>query len=538
MNHNKISSFEDLKNMTLDLEPDIAKIKKNDSEITGGRYIKNVKSNRLFTGKFEENDLNNFIGIWQNYRNNNKASILPLLMSYAKDMIRNYHGEVCPIEVMLYTSNIIATSFSLNKKLMDSVADAVCNIIREREYFIESLKHILKVWNWEQAINICEIAAGKIAASRNNEDDIELLKYIYDNFHYQENLRYGCFYGLLLSKKEEFVLDILDMIHDLKDTQIDKQIGNLFKNLFVQNFPDHYTRLDKAMFFDSNAYVQDLIRKLLIQPANNVELYKNAPSKEERRRIVDSALNRILKNDSSMSPYEAINVLKLADSESISEQLFLNLGINGKKPRQYPKFLAVAVIRNYFGSINYPPAIKIFSEIKPPYEYYAAVRQALFFQNKIDGDTILADFLSSEETDQVQIYVDGFFGFNEKDKELRRSVLNYLSQNLSEEKLSTAITNYYRLIQKYRRRFYDPQVGDLIKSWFGYKTILQAVPLKLQDQMTCLNIIDNIIDDFNYKTYEDFLYYVAEENLDFSPSVSNLAKKILKNIKLGGIRKG
>ena len=538
MSYNAFKDFFEQNADNFVFEESTAKIQSNDNEINGGRFIKNIKSNQLFTGQFEKSDLDAFTYIWRQYRENNRMSLTPILMRQAEAMIRNYKGEVCPIEVMLYTSNIIANIFTLNRKIMEEVAEVVCKIVREREYFIKSVEHILKVWKWEQAINVCEIAVGKIAADRDNDDDIQLLKYIYDNFHYQENMNYGCFYGLILSKKEDFVLDILDMIHDLKGTDVDKQIGNLFKKLFVQNFPEHYNRLDGSMFMDTNPYVQDLIRKMLDPNRNNnmAGRYKTSLSKDERRQIVDAALNRILKEDRSMSPYDAINVLKLASSESISEQLFLNLGLNNKKPRQYSKSLTVAVICNYFGFINYPQALKTFMDIKTSYDCYAAVRLALFFQNRISSETILEDFLTEEKPDQVKIYIDGFFGFNGKDKELRSSVLNYFNKNLSEDKLSTAIPNYYRMIQKYRRRFYDPQVGDLIKSWFGYKTILQSLPLKLQDQMACLNIIDNIIDDYNFKSYEGFLYYLAEENLDFSPSVSNLAKKILKNLRNTRIR--
>ena len=54
--------------------------------------------------------------------------------------------------------------------------------------------------------------------------------------------------------------------------------------------------------------------------------------------------------------------------------------------------------------------------------------------------------------------------------------------------------------------------------------------------MTCLNIIKLIINDSNHDVYEDFLYYIAEEGMDFSPAVSNLAKQILKDLHIINIR--
>lgn len=542
MNNKTVTDLSELGQFKDQFEDIPAKIQGNDAEISGGRYIKNVKSNQLFTGQFEKSDLDNFLSVWRQFKENSRFPIIPALMQHAEEMIRNYKGQVCPIEVMLYSSNIIAYLFTNNRKLMENVADVVCDIVRNREFFIRSIRHILEVWKWDQAINICEIAVGKLAANRNFDEDVQLLQYIYDNFHYQENVNYGCFYALILSKKEEVVVDILDMVRDLKENDwVDQQIGGLFKKFFPQNFHDHLSRLDVDMFWDTSPYVQDLIRKLLLPDTqkNIIESYKNATSKEERRQIVERALDRIIKNKIHISMYDisiydAINVLKLANSESISEQLFLNLEINSKKSHQYSSRIAVAIIYNYFGSIKYPRAIQAFLDIKPNYEYYAAVRLALFSQNKISSDDIIENCLSEEKPDQVKIYVEGFWGLTERNKELRISILNYLSQNLSEEKLSTAITNFYRLIQKYQRRFYEPQVGKLIETWFGYKTILEAaLPLKLQDQMACLNIIDTIIDNFNFKSYESFLYYVAEENFDFPPTVANLAKKILTKLRIG-----
>ena len=126
---------------------------------------------------------------------------------------------------------------------------------------------------------------------------------------------------------------------------------------------------------------------------NMINQYKEAKNKEERKYLVDIALNRVLKGDRSGSPYEAINVLKLATSETISEQLFLNLNFNNRK-KQRSVDLTTTVICNYFGSINYPPAIQEFMKIGASNDYYAAIRIALFFQDKISADKIAEEFLS------------------------------------------------------------------------------------------------------------------------------------------------
>lgn len=510
----------------------IAEIERNDSQITGGRTIVSQKDNMLFTGQFEKKDMDDFVQIWKQYRINTKMidSIKARLMQKSKAMINNYHGEVCPIEVMLYTSNVVASSFS-NRRLVHEVADAVYLIMREREKYIQSVKHILEVWKWEQAINVCEIAVGKLSAGRDNEEDLDLLRFIYDNFHYQEVVNYGCFCGLMESGKESFVIDILDMIHDLSGTEEDKQIGNYFKQKFAICFPNYSNRIDGDMFRDSKPYVQDLVRKMLDPTRNNnlVNQYKECLVKKERQHIVNRALDVIIKGNINGSPYDAINVLRLASNESISEQLFLNLNLKDKN-RQKSKEIVPAVICNYFGTINYPPAIQAFRAMEPSNDCYAAARVALFYQDKINTDDIVEDFLTETRPDRVKVYLSGFFNLKERLPGVRRSTVNYMIRDLSDDKLSVAITNYYQLIKKYRH-LYDQQVGNAITMWFGYKTALTTAPLRLQDQMTCLNIIDTIINDANSKAYEDFLFYVAE-GWDFSPAVSGLAQRILKNLRM------
>ena len=522
--------------VTLPPLPDIAEINRNDSQISGGRMIVRQRNNTLFTGQFEKSDMDAFLAIWNQYRGDTKMinGIKSRLMQQSKAMIRNYSGEVCPIELMLYTSNVAANSFG-NLKLILEVADAVHLILRENEKYLASVKHILEVWKWEQAINICSIAVGKFAESRESDEDLELLRFIYDNFHYQEIVNYGCFRALMESKKEIFVIDILNMIHDLSGDEEDKPIGKFFKEYFGVYFPKYYNRLDGNMFRDSKPYVQDLVRKMLDPKRNNnlVNQYKESFSQKERDNIVAISLNRIITDDRSGSPYEAVNVLKMASNENISEKLFSSLNLNGKT-RQRQRENVLAVICNYFCTINYPPAIQAFMKIPPSSDYYAAARVALFYQDKISSDEIVEDFLTEVRPDRIKDYLNGFFGLQERLPAVRRSTVNYMIRDLEYEKLSTAITNYFQLIKKYRH-LYDPQIGSLITTLFGYKTILGHNPLRIQDQMTCLNIIDTIINDFNVKNYEDFLFYVAEEELNLSPTVASLARRILKKLRIGKI---
>ena len=508
-----------------------AEIKNNDKSITTGRTIVNMKSNQLFTGQFEKSDLDEFSATWQTFRDNPTMQLRELknkFMQLSRAMIRNYHGEVCPIEVMLYTSNIAANLF-VNKRLVADIADVVYLVYRENENFLSSIEHILKVWKWEQAITVCEIAVGKIG-------DVNLLRYIYDNFHYQEEVSYGCFCALMESKNEEFVPEILSMIHDLSGTHADKQIGNIFKKNFALNFPEDFARLNPERFRDSKIYVQKLIRDLVSPKSNNfAEKYRMASSGEEKKSVVGDALTRVIRDDDrSSSLYDALNVLRSASSENISEQLFKNLGLKGNFA-QRPKEIVNAVICNYFGYVNYPQANRAFAELEPTSEHYAASRAALFYQGRLDSDELVENFLSETRPDQIRSYLACFWNLHERLPAVRASAVKYLSGNLSDEKLSAAITNYFQMIQRFPH-LYDPQVGELIKTWFGYGTVFGNSRLRLQDQNTCLNIINNIIDSANYKKYEAFLYYVAEEAPDFKAAICNLARNILKKLRRSTIK--
>lgn len=510
-----------------------AEIRRNDREITGGRSIVNVKSNQLFTGQFEKADLDEFCAAWQIYKDNPTTQLRDLknrLMQLSRAMIRNYRGEVCPIEVMLYTSNIAASQF-VNKRLVHDIAEVVYNVYRLNEDFLRSIEHILRVWEWEQAITVCEIAVGLIG-------DVELLRYVYEKFHYEEPANYGCFCALIYSKREEFVPEILNMIHDLSGTHADKQIGNVFKKNFALNFPEDAARLDPERFRDSKPYVQMLIRNMLNPSRNNAlgEQYRDAFNGDDKKRIANAALERVIRDDDrTIGLRDAINVLRSASNEGISERLFTHLGLSGNFA-QRPKEIVNAVICNYFGYVNYPPAYRAFTEVEPTSDYYAAARSALFFQGKIDSDALVRDFFTETRPDQIRAYLNCFWNLHEKLPAVRASAVSYLGSDLPDDKLSTAITNYFQLIQKFPH-LYDPQFGELAKSWFGYGTIFRTPPrIRIQDQTTCLNIINSIINQSNYKKYEAFLYYVAVEGEDFKAAISNLARNILKKLRNSTIK--
>ena len=515
-----------VKSNGIDLDEAVASFSVSDKDISGGRKIINAKSNQLFTGRFEKQDVLEFKDVWLQYKrnNNNIEGLRNQLTRLCNTIIKNYRGEVSPIEVMLYTSNVIASSFS-NNKLSDEIANVVYFVCRENTSFLSSLEHIVKVWEWEHIINICAIATGKICAdSSDNVFSKDLLQYIFDRFAFDDQTKLGCFMGLLESKNEEFIPDILNVVHNLKGNDLDKIIGNAFKKYFYRNFPGYYGQLNQEVFSDSSKYTQELVRRMLQDNSDDSSLvgqYKKASTSKERNELVDLGITKLKKGGEGV--YDAVNLLKTVGSNDISKRVYSLLKFDSRK--EYD----LRPVISYFSTIDYRPANEDMKQVKERNDYYAACRVALFKQGVISSDEFVSKYLSETRPSFIKEYLKGFYGINDRISDVRNSAFSYFSNDLSEEKKKRALSNYERLIRQYKH-LYNPQIGELIKTYFGFGTEDGNVRIRMEDQNTCLNIIEMIIVSSNYKTYEDFLYYVAEQGMDFSSTISNHARQILRNI--------
>ncbi len=527
----RVSSFKDLdilmKSEGVELKEQVVSYDVADSDISGGRKIVDAKSNQLFTGRFEERDVNDFIRIWGQYRNNNLSGLKNQLIRTCDAMIRNYHGEVCPIEVMLYTSNTISSSFS-NFRLAEEIADVIYLVWKKKPNYLSSIEHIVNVWEWEHVINICAIAVGKICADVNNDNEpVELMRYIFDRYRYDDQTRQGCFIGVLASRKDEFVPDILNVVHDLTGTDADKIIGNLFKNKFFANFAGYYGQLNADMFADSSQYARELVRKILDNGSKDGTLvgrYQKATSKTEKQEIIKEGLDRV-QNGQGQGIYDAVNMLKMAGAGDVSQRMYSMLNLDNHRGHTS----SMLPIISYFGSINNGMANKDMKAINYDNEYYSACRIALFKQRVITSDELMAGYLSETRPKQLKNYLSGFAGLNDKVTDVKNSAFAYFSRQLNDVDLKCAISNYEKLVRKYKH-LYNPQIGDLFKEYFGFQTIFGTVQIRMTEQNACLNIIEMIIDSANYKKYEDFLYYIAEQGMNFSPTITNHAREILRNI--------
>ena len=516
-----------IKSKNIVLKETFASYDVSDSDISGGRKIINVKSNQLFTGRFEERDVNDFIRIWNQYRNDNIGNLKNQLLRTSDAIIKNYHAEVCPIEVMLYTSNIISSSFS-NFKLVEGVAEVIYLIWKKNPFFVFSIRHIVDVWEWEHIINVCAIAVGKICADvDSNMEAIQLMRDIFSRYRYDEQTRQGCFIGIMESKQEEFVPDILNIIHDLSGTDSDKIIGNIFKNKFLNNYPGYYGQLNAEMFANSSHYTKDLVRKIIddgLQEKTFFGRYMNSFSKNERQEIIDESLECV-RTGQGQRVFEAINLLKFVGTESVSQNMYNMLRLDNNRGKNN----SILAIISYFGKVNYNLANDKMKNVKYDNDYYSACRLSLFKQSVITSDELMEGFFTETRPKQLKNYLSGFVALNDKITDVKNSSLTYFNKELNETQLKCAIGNYEKLVRKYKH-LYNPLIGELFKTYFGYGTDIGTVQIRMTEQTACLNIIGMIIDSANYKKYEDFLYYVAEQGMNFAPTITNNAREILRNI--------
>ena len=515
-----LSSF--LLSEGISLPEENAGIKPDDPDIKGGRKIVNVKSNQLFTGQFEKTDVNTFKAIWKQYTPGQTRSLCNLLYNACKAINTNYRKEVCPIEVMLYTSNIISSSFS-NIRLAEDVSDIVYRIWKENEEYMASIEHIVHTWKWAHVINVCALALGKIG-------NTELLRFIYDSYHYDDDTRLFCFFALLESRQAEFVPEILDMVRDLDGhSEIDKRIGNKFKRDFGVLFPEFYGQLDKSMFENSNPYVKSLVGQLIDDGSKEGSFqvrFNHAKTNAEKKIIVEEGFNKLFNSNDQPGLYDIIYMLRSANSKEISDRMYDRLDIDHT---QGIRRSAVNATISYFNTVYHEDALKKIESIPKDNTYYAASRLALFHQGKISGDDLMSAFLSETRGDQLKTYLSGFYGMAQKGNVIQESSFRYMSKELSRDELSTCISNYEKLIRKYKH-LYDSDVSSLFCEWFGYGTVFGKCKLRLSDQIACLNIIQSIIDKSNYEKYDKFLYYVAEEGPSFNYTVSSKARNILKRL--------
>lgn len=523
----------DLKNLGVILESQGYELKQKtasydiaDNDITGGRKIVETKSNQLFTGRFEERDIKDFMRVWETYpaqyQGRDVSSIEAPLRQICDSMMMNYRGEVCPLEAMLYTSNIISSQFG-NFKLTEAVANVVYRVWRRDNNSLSSIRHIVDVWKWDHVINICAVAMGKICASvPDSTEPARLLRYILDCHGDREETRRGCFVGILESKREEFIPDIYYIIHDLKGTDADKIIGNLFKNKFSYYYPESYGQMDVSIFNDSTPYVRDLVKKTLMHETEERTLvgrYKKAASAGERHQIIEEGLE-LVRQGKGKGIYDAVNMLKSVGDREVSQRMYAMLDLRSRNNGvQQP-------IISYFGGVSYGPAIQDMKAVDKNNENYASCRVVLYKRGEITGDQLMSGFLSEEGSKQIQYYLSGFGGLQEKTPDVKNGAFRYFCGHLNDGQLKCAIRNYEQLVRKYKH-LYNAQVGDLFKEYMGFETAFGTVQIRMAEQDSCLKIIDMIMDSSNKKKYEDFLYYVAEQG-EFSGTIANRAREILR----------
>lgn len=498
-----------LKSEGIELQDDIAAINPVDFDINGGRKIKNVKSNQLFTGRFEKKDVDDFISVWKLYRRNRDIKALKKHLNDLSDkMIINYRSEVSPIEVMLYASNVIRSDFTKSSyRLVEIIAEVILYIWNNNCNFFQSLKHIVYVWKWNHIRNICAVAVGKICAKTpNDKESYELMQYINDRFGCDEENRVYCFFGIIETRNDSFIPDILNVVHvlggrDTDDTN-DYIIGSLFKQRFNTNF-SCIDGLDVTMFDDASPYVKKLIRVVLGDNNTIIRRYNNANNETEKNKIIQEGISLVI-NGNDKGVYAAVHFLTTLNNDKISEQLFAVL----ENPNNQGKTLRPII--TYFGIVYYKNAIDYMHGIGKNNDLYPNCKVSLYKLKEVSSKDLIGEYLNEHNPKRIESYLKRFNDVRDKQKEIRDSALSFFNEELEYDVLSNAMSNYKRLVNQ-NKGFFNHLIGEIIKELFGFNTYTGKPKIRLNEMTTCLDIIDMVIDSSNRDRYDEFLYYVSEQ---------------------------
>lgn len=212
------TSFEDvLKNEGSKLIQDVETVSHRDE---------NIANNRMFVWNFEEEDLKEFVNIFERYKRETISSdsryrLSSSLMNKMTRMIREGYN---PVESMLYASKTINARILNDKDLRSILAELVRDVYLKQEAdTIRVFENIMDMWTWIPQLEIVITAIGLIG------DNEELLDRVASHYADNEELRLETFYAFMMNKTFTNFRRIMKIITGLRDTQTDAIIGTVFQ---------------------------------------------------------------------------------------------------------------------------------------------------------------------------------------------------------------------------------------------------------------------------------------------------------------------
>lgn len=213
---NEYNSFKALLDSGYEFERAVERVVHNDE---------NTANNRLFVWNFEEEDLEEFLGYFEIYKNSqanvsSRQTLNGNLMRKMNGMIRENYN---PVECMLYASKIINNKLENDNELQEILAERIEDVyLKQEAETVSVIKNIIRMWTWVPQNRAVITAVGIIGDNKELFDDIMM--------YYSEDPVYKpkVFYALMRNKSIDNLERAMKIIMNLQDTEEDNKIGRAF----------------------------------------------------------------------------------------------------------------------------------------------------------------------------------------------------------------------------------------------------------------------------------------------------------------------
>jgi len=187
----------------------------------------NIVNNRLFVWNFERIDLEEYVEIFTQYKDNKitDASRKKLSNDIQRKNLNMLREGYNPVECMLYASKVINIKLQSDRVLQSILAEKVRDIyIKQESETISVFENIIEMWTWVPQLKVIITAIGLIG------DNEELLDSIAVNYTEDASFKTTVFYAFLQNKTVSNLERAMKIIMNLENNNAeDEKLGKIFQ---------------------------------------------------------------------------------------------------------------------------------------------------------------------------------------------------------------------------------------------------------------------------------------------------------------------
>lgn len=387
------SSFKDLfRNEGINVEREVETVVHKDE---------NIANNRLFVWNFEEIDLEEFIEIFTNFKEekttaSSRQNLSSALLRKMGSMMREGYN---PVECVLYASKIINKKLQNDNEVQSILAERIRDVYIRQEGETEAvLKNIIEMWSWVPQIKVVIMSIGLIG------DNEELLDMVARTYMEDMNYRTKVFYAFMQNKTPNNLERVMKMIMNLKDTEEDISLGRIFQK-DIHGFGVEGVQM-VGKYYDNPAVSRSaskVLRKIMLRSGyvknRDDEMYQSTLAKKserdesayhdfiqecrERKDEKSFFLTRFSRGDAGTFLKEVLEQDFLSDSER--NTVLVSMGILGLK--------------------GYSPAYSVIDKAEHKNENdYAAIVAKMLLGDDYAAKKLVEAFCSKEDYELGNLY--------------------------------------------------------------------------------------------------------------------------------------